>query len=139
VTTEGSTGPDYVTALLRFPSGAVASVTASRITQNQVRSLAVTTDQRFLTVDYSAQELLIYRQGRIGELASTDTPDGRYVLDVGTERVFVRRVEPLGEELAHFLRAIRGEEAPRVTGAAALATLVLVWEIQRQIETGAGS
>jgi predicted dehydrogenase len=137
VTAPGSSGPDYVTALLQFPSGALATLTASRITQNQVRSLAVTTDQRFLTVDYSAQELLIYRQGRIGDLGDADVPDGRYVLDVGTERVFVRRVEPLAEELSHFLRAVQGLEPARVPGEASLATLELVWEIQRQVATGA--
>ena len=135
VTVAGSPGPDYVTALLEFDSGCVASLTASRITQNQIRSLEVTTNQRFLTVDYSAQELLIYRQGRIGELNSL-APDGSYVLDVGRERVFVRRVEPLAEELSHFLSVVRGDSKPTVDGASALLALQLVWEIQQQVRKG---
>jgi predicted dehydrogenase len=139
VTLPDSPGPDYVTAMLHFEGGCLATFTASRITQNQVRSLEVTTDQRFFTVDYSAQELLIYRQGRIGELSKREMPDGRYVLDVGTERVFVRRVEPLAEELSHFVRAIRDEVPPRVTGEAARNALRLVWEIQRQVAQGAHS
>ena len=108
----------------------MASLTASRVTQNQVRSLEVTTRERFYTVDYPNQELLIYRQGRIGEMASDD---GSYVLDVGTERVFVRRLEPLVEELQHFIGAARGDHEPEVDGASALAALELVWTIQESL------
>jgi len=130
----GEAGADYAVAVLRFPSGALASLTASRVTQNQIRELQVSTRHRLFTVDYPAQELLIYQQGRIGGLLGTAAgADGRYVLDVNTERVFVRRTEPLVQELAHFVRVVRGEETPRVTGEAALAALEVVWEIQRQI------
>ena len=81
------------------------------MTQNQVRELQVTTDSRFFTVDYSDQELLIYRQGRIGGL-NDDDDSSRYVLDVGTERVFVRRTEPLASEMTHFVEVVRDDVAP---------------------------
>ncbi|MEM9203223.1 MAG: Gfo/Idh/MocA family oxidoreductase [Actinomycetota bacterium] len=129
---DGPHGPDHVTALLSFTNGRMASLTASRVTQNQVRSLEVTTRERFYTVDYPNQELLIYRQGRIG---GTAADDGSYVLDVGTERVFVRRLEPLVEELQHFVGAARGEHPPEVDGASALAALDLVWDIQTRLQT----
>jgi predicted dehydrogenase len=126
-------GDDYVTALLTFESGALASLTASRITQNQIRELQVTTGDRFFTVDYPAQELVIYRQGRIGGVGEAEPEGSRYVLDVATERVFVRRTEPLAGELAHFLEVARGETKPLVTGEAALRVLQLVWEIRAQV------
>jgi predicted dehydrogenase len=107
----------YVTALLTFADGSVATLTASRVTQNKVRQLHVTTPERFYAVDYSAQELQIYRQGRVGDLSGGDTfTDGQYVLDVGTERVFVRQTEPLAAELAHFADCVRGDDTIRVTG-----------------------
>ena len=127
---DGPHGPDHVTALLSFTDGRMASVTASRVTQNQVRSLEATTRERFYTVDYPNQELLIYRQGRIG---GTDADDGSYVLDVGTERVFVRRLEPLVEELQHFVGAARGDHPPEVDGESALAALELVWTVQKAL------
>lgn len=130
----GATDDDYVTALLTFASGTLATLTASRVTQNQVRHLQVTTDSRFFTVDYPQQELLIYRQGRIGGI-DPDMPDtSRYTLDVGTERVFVRRIEPLAAELAHFLDVARGT-APRVSGAQALAAMRVVWAIRDELGT----
>lgn len=130
-------GSDYVTALLTLGSGALVTLTASRITQNQIRSLALTTRDRLYTVDYPEQELLIYRQGRLGEVPGTSFSDGRYVLDVGTERVFVRRVEPLVEELRHFLEVVAGAAEPVVSGDDAHRVLQVIWAINDQLAEAA--
>lgn len=126
-------GDDYVAALLTFSGGALASFTASRITQNQIRELQLSTEERLMTIDYSAQELFMYRQGRIGGVGEAEPEGSRYVLDVSTERVFVRRTEPLVAELTHFLDVVRGVEPPRVSGEAALRVLRIVWEIRDQV------
>ncbi len=130
-TANGRDGTDFVTAMVTFVGGALATFTASRVTQNQIRELQVTTEERLLTVDYSAQELLIHRQGRVGPLGEEDPNGGRYVLDVGTERVFVRRSEPLVAELTHFVAAVRRHEPPRVSGESALRALELASEIRQ--------
>ena len=129
---DGPNGSDHVTALLRFEGNRLASLTGSRITQTQVRQLEVTTADRFLTVDYPSQELLIFRQGRIGGVGDEGF-DGRYVLDVETRRVFVRRSEPLVAELEHFVGAVRGDHPCEIGGRQALATLDLVWSIQKRL------
>ena len=126
-------GDDYVSALLTFGNGALASLTASRITQNQIRELQISTETHLMTVDYSAQELLMFRQGRIGGVGDREVESTRYVLDVSTERVFVRRTEPLAAELAHFLAVVDGSERALVTGDAALRVLRIVWEIRDQV------
>ena len=128
-----TSGQDLVTAVLTFASGGIATLTASRITQNSVRSLQVTTDQRFFSIDYPSQELLIYRQGRVGVLPASADDEKRYVLDVGTERVLVRRVEPLAVELTHFVEVARGVATPRVSADDALAAMRLVWSIHASI------
>jgi predicted dehydrogenase len=130
---DGAVGEDYVTALLTFANGSLASLTASRITQNQVRSLEVTTADRLYAVDYSNQSLNIFRQGRTGGIADEQIDPGRYLLDVGTERVFVRRVEPLAAELTHFLEVVRRREAPRVDGSAALRVLDVADRIRASV------
>jgi predicted dehydrogenase len=126
----GAGGDDYVTALLTFGGGALVSLTASRITQQQVRSLQVTTAERLYAVDYSAQALDIYRQGRLGGIGDEQVEPGRYLLDVGTERVFVRRSEPLVSELRHFLDVVRRREPARVDAAAGLRVLELTERIR---------
>lgn len=127
----------YVTALLTFGCGTLASVTASRITQHQVRQLQVTTADRLYSVDYSAQELEIHRQGRVGDLAA-GVPDGQYVIDVATERVVVRRVEPLAAELEHFLAVLRGEATARVPGKAGLRAIEVADLVIEQCAVAAG-
>lgn len=132
----GSAGDDYVSVILTFEGGAIASLTASRITHNRVRELQVTTDSRFFTVDYPSQELLIYRQGRVSALG-TDQDASRYRLDVGTERVFVPQVEPLVAEISHFIQVARGEIESEVSGASGLEVMRLVWAVHRALGDGA--
>ena len=131
---DGPHGPDHVTALLSFSDGRIASLTASRVTQNKIRDLEITTRDRFYNVDYQNQELQIYRQGRVG---GSPAQDGSWVLDVGTERVFVRRLEPLVEELQHFVGAVRGDHPPEVSGRVALDALELVWAVQQDLSSRA--
>jgi predicted dehydrogenase len=138
VRTSGAAGDDYVNALLSFSAGTVAAVAASRITQNKIRQISVTSDVGFVTADYSTQELLVYRQGSI----STDSPlrGTQFRLDLAVERVYVTQGEPLVLELRHFVDAVQGEVAPRVTGEQAIAALRTVSRVQasaRQEAAGA--
>lgn len=127
---DGPHGADHVVALLTLASGGLASLTASRITQNKIRRLEVTTKERFFVIDYPSQELHIFRQGRI---ATSGSVDERYTLDVNTEKVLVRRVEPLAEELSHFISVVRGDQTPSITGEDAFEALKSVWAIQGQV------
>ena len=124
---DGPHGFDHVTVLVSFPSGRLATLTASRITQNLVRKLEITTNDRYFTIDYPNQELLVFKQGRI-EGWTEDRAS--YSLDVDTRRIFVRRGEPLIAELEHFVGAIRGHHMNEVDGRQALRALELVWKVQ---------
>lgn len=129
-----SGGLCYVTALLTFGDGSIAAITASRVTQNRVRQLQVTTPDRLLSVDYAAQELTIYRQGQVGDFVGDGFTEGLYVLDVGTERVLVRRSEPLAAELAHFAACVRGDEQPRVSGERAAQAIEVAIQVTEAAE-----
>ena len=126
---DGPHGFDHVTVLVSFPSGRLATLTASRITQNLVRKLEITTNDRYFTIDYPNQELLVFQQGRIEGIGNREDKTS-YSLDVDTRRVFVRRGEPLIAELEHFVGAIRGHHMNEVDGRQALRALELVWKVQ---------
>lgn len=131
VRTPGTRGDDYVSALLAFHTGTVASLTASRITQNKIRQLHISSDVGFLTADYSTQELLVYRQSSLApDFASRDAS---YRLDLSIERVYVAQGEPLVLELRHFVAAVAGGLPPLVTGEQALATLRVVRQVREGI------
>lgn len=122
-------GIDYVSALLLFSGGAIANLTASRITQTKVRRLSITSDIGYITLDYSAQELLICRQTEESTLVNSEG----FVFDQAIERVLVRPTEPLIAEIQNFIASIRAGMPLGVDGKQALAALKLVWQIQDQI------
>jgi predicted dehydrogenase len=129
VRTAGESDADYVSATLSFEDGSIASLTASRITQNKIRELRVTSDMGFISADYLSQELLIYRQA---EMSAIDDPtsEGDYVLDLSMERVLVRTAEPLVAEIQHFVAAVQNGTAPLVSGNDALRAMRIAWQIQ---------
>ena len=126
-------GYDYVSATLGFDSGAMATLTASRITPSKIRELHVTSEFGFIRLDYMTQELCIFRQSREATVNRALAARGSYVLDLLTDQVLVRRNEPLVAELAHFLDVILREESPRVGAEDALDTMRLLWRVQHAL------
>jgi len=133
VRTYGSAGGDHVTALLQFENASMACLTASRITQNTVRKLSVTTDAGLVEVDYMNQSIEIYRQDTVKVAEGRAAKFGDYALDISMERVLVRRAEPLQLELSHFIEIIGDNAEPIVSGEQGLAVMRLVWAIQEKI------
>ncbi len=131
VKTYNSPGGDYVTTLLGFAGGAVATLTASRISQNTVRKLSVTTDRGLIEVDYINQSIEIYQQDEVVPRTARAAAFFDYTRAIAMERVLVRRSEPLQMELAHFLDAVRNQVRPAVTGTQALEALRLAWKIHQ--------
>lgn len=114
---------DIANARIRFASGCVANVTASRISRDRVRKVRFFQHDSYVSVDYAAQEVEVYRlvpgQGRPGI-------EGR-PLDVAHE-------EPLQRELADFVSAVRDRRAPRVTGRAGRDALALATRVAEAME-----
>jgi predicted dehydrogenase len=105
---------DHVVAQLGFGNGVVADLTASRVTQEKVRELAVTAEEGWVTVDYASQSLRIHRQS-IPEYYDDDGSLGQRTASV-TERPTVDNEEPLKRELRSFVESHRTGTEPAVTG-----------------------
>jgi predicted dehydrogenase len=127
-------GVDYASATLTFAGGRVATLTSSRITQNKIRQIQVTSDIGSISADLLSRELLIHRQSRLQPLTAGDS---EFTLDLSMDRVFVRDAEPLLVELTHFTDVIAGKEAPLVPGEEALASMRMVWDVQQALTSGA--
>lgn len=98
---------DYVQALLSFDQGGVATLGASRITQNKVREIIVHTDTSYITADLLNRSLTVTQNTNF---VVYEGQEHSYRQDSVTQRVFVPMQEPLREELCAFYHRINGAE-----------------------------
>ena len=121
--------PDIANARLKFASGCIANITASRISKDRVRKIRVFQRDAYLSVDYAAQEVERWRLVRGN--GGMPTIDGGK-LDVTNE-------EPLKRELADFVAAVRDKRDPGVTGADGLRAIELAERVTQEINKSLAS
>ncbi|MDA0322618.1 MAG: Gfo/Idh/MocA family oxidoreductase [Verrucomicrobia bacterium] len=112
---------DIANARIVFESGAVANVTASRISQEATRKLRVFQEASYLSLDLGQQDGKFFRKD----------PDGITALDVPIERS-----DALEKQLAAFVNSIQTGASPVVSGVHGLEALRVACDIQKQIEPG---
>jgi predicted dehydrogenase len=115
---------DIANVRLRFASGCIANITASRISKDRVRKIRFFQPDAYLSVDYASQEVEGWRLVR-----KEPRPD------IQGGAIPVERDEPLRRELADFVRAVRDRSAPLVDGEAGRRALVLAAEIASKMES----
>jgi predicted dehydrogenase len=116
---------DIANARLRFASGCIANVTASRISRDRVRKIRFFQPDSYLSIDYAAQEVEAWRLVR---------RDGaRPSIEGGA--IPVERDEPLRRELADFVRAARERSRALVDGDAGRRALELATRIAEKMES----
>lgn len=118
---------DIANARLRFANGCVANLTASRVSQDKVRKLRVFERDRYISVDYAAQEALVYR-------VESGPRSARGFPEIVRESLPVEREEPLRRELADFLHAVATRRAPRVSGEHGVRALELALGVVEALE-----
>ena len=115
---------DIANVRLRFANGCIANLTASRISRDRVRKIRFFQRDVYVSVDYAAQEVEMYRlvpqQGRMP------------AIEGGKQTV--EREEPLKLELADFVEAATTGRAPRVTGEQGRAALALAERVVERME-----
>jgi predicted dehydrogenase len=105
---------DIAHARLEFASGAVASVTASRVSVEKVRKLRFFQAHEYISLDYGRQDALRIRVREPGPKPQFDF-----------EQLATRPQEPLEGELRSFLDAVRRRAVPVVDGGAGRRALEL--------------
>jgi predicted dehydrogenase len=114
---------DIANARLRFANGCIANLTASRISRDRVRKIRFFQPSAYLSIDYAAQKVEIYRLEK-GSGATPTIEGGE--LAVATE-------EPLVRELRDFVAACVARRAPLVTGAEGRRALAVAQQITDKI------
>jgi predicted dehydrogenase len=117
---------DIANVRLRFGSGCIANLTASRISRDQVRKIRWFQQDAYVSIDYATQAVEHWRLVR-----QNDRPP-----KIEGGKVEVVQHEPLKLELLDFLSAVRDRRVPTVDGAAGRRALALAQQIAEKITAG---
>jgi predicted dehydrogenase len=124
---------DIAHARLEFASGAVANLTASRVSTERVRKLRFFQEHEYVSLDYARQDAL-----RIRVRQPAPQPEFDF------EPVSAKQEEPLAAELRAFVDAVRLRSTPLVDGRAGRRALELadrvmsgILEHNRRVQLGA--
>jgi predicted dehydrogenase len=121
---------DIAHARIEFASGAVANVTASRVSTERVRKLRFFQAHEYVSLDFGRRDALRIRVAQ----PATDGRDPEFAF----EKLETEDEEPLHAELREFLAAVRERRAPRVDGAAGHRALALADRVMNGIQEHAG-
>ncbi|MDB4880113.1 MAG: oxidoreductase domain protein [Gemmatimonadetes bacterium] len=125
---------DIANARLAFDSGAVANITASRVSRERMRKLRIFQQSGYLSLDLGAGNGEFYRmRGDVDVMTLATAP---LALEQFVERVPLAAPEgdALRLELESFLAAVRGEGPVPVTGEAGREALAVALQIVTDIE-----
>lgn len=96
---------DVVSVQLEFDTGCIASILASRASQNKERTLSITQRDSYVILDYTDQEIYVHRQSSSDYRLTRDSL--RYKQESLIERIFVHKDNPLKLEIQHFLDCVK--------------------------------
>ncbi len=118
---------DIVNARLEFPTGCVANVTASRLALKDERKMRIFQPECYLSLDFAKRRLTVvegveYQPGKKPK--------------VRAQRPRFGKSDPLERELASFVHAVRGREAPRVSGEDGRRALACALMVRRKVVEG---
>jgi predicted dehydrogenase len=116
---------DIANARVKFGSGCVANITASRISRDQVRKVRFFQPDSYVSIDYAAREVEAWRL--------TPQPEGRPKIEGGP--VTVPPADALTSELSDFFSAIRLRRPPTVSGADGRRALALAQRVHDAMGT----
>ena len=110
---------DITNVRLELENGAVANLTASRVSQERVRKVRFFSSEAYISVDTKEQEVKGFRLGnRAIEPMAVD----------------VQKKEPLRAELESFLQCVRERKRPLVSGEDGVAAVALAKDVAAAIE-----
>jgi len=109
---------DIANARIRFQNGTVCDLTASRVTSDSLRKIRIFQDDCYISIDYMAQEALIYR--KINN-------------QIVSEKIDIQKEAPLQKELASFIDCVANNKKPIVSGKEAREALKVALDILKKI------
>jgi predicted dehydrogenase len=121
---------DHAVANLSFKDGPIVTLTASRITEQKVRSLEVIADGTYIEVNLLSKSLMLHRR-TFPQYVDNHQP-AKYRQESVIECIHVPMVEPLLLELRHFVECVSKGAPSSVPGQDGLYALQLADRVAEQ-------
>jgi len=123
---------DHSIANLHFDRGPIVTVAASRVTEQKIRSIEVTTLEAYLESDLLNKSISAHRR-TVGEYQNHNQRGVKYRQESIVERIHVPMAEPLFLELQHFIDCILEKKTPLVPAEDGLKALRLAKTVQNTV------
>jgi hypothetical protein len=128
---------DVANVQIWFESGTIATITASRATEEKIRTLAITQPDAYIVLDYLVQDIEIHR--RAAQEARSNRDAIRYRQASFVEHLFVHKDNPLKLEIVNLIRTVlrlRSGESIEPAELDDLRSLAMALEIEHMIRDG---
>jgi len=130
---------DVANVQVLFDTGTMATITASRATEEKIRTLAITQPDAYIVLDYQDQDIQIHR--RAAQEYTVNRESIRYRQASFVEHLFVHKDNPLKLEIRHLISAARSAQTTgrvELPESEDLRSLAVALEIERMIREGRG-
>ncbi len=109
---------DIANARLTFANGCVCNLTASRVSDEVMRKIRIFLPDTYISLDYVRQEAFLYKKNGAA-ITKSSLP--------------IEKEEPLKKELESFIRCVRENQTPLVSGTEAKEALKVALDINKHI------
>jgi predicted dehydrogenase len=110
---------DIASVRIKFQNGAIANLTASRVSDETMRKIRIFKENTYISLDYAQQKAVIYHKIK-NKIVSENIP--------------IRKNEPLRLQLESFIHCIQQGKRPLVSGQDAYRALGLAFQILKKIK-----
>lgn len=104
---------DYGMAILKYDPELLLTLTASRVTEQKIRAISVTTREAYIEADLLHKTIEVHRR-TLGDYVN-HTNSHKYRQESLIERIVVPTMEPLFLELQDFITCVADSKVPQVT------------------------
>ena len=118
---------DLANARIRFRSGLIANLVTSRVSARRERKIRFFQPDAYLSVDYEARSIQIYRK--------TPPAPGAQFPTISAEQIDFGEGDPLADEVNAFVAAVRSRSTPAVSAEDGLRVMELTERIKQVMLT----
>jgi predicted dehydrogenase len=117
---------DVANARVRFEGGLIANLNTSRVAPRRERKIRFFQPDAYISLDYEARRLQVYRKN--------PPPPGSTYPEISARQIDLGEGDPLADEVASFVTAVRTRAAAAVTARDGLRVMELIERIGAAME-----